>query len=95
MEPIAQLPAWAQAAAWGVLSASGLLIGAAAGCFASLRHAVVARSMTFAAGVLLAAVAVDLVTSARGAAGVRWSAVRRRHVQLFELDSVEVRGGES
>ncbi len=54
-----------QAAGWGVLSASGLLIGAVGGYYAPLPHTAIARAMTFAAGVLLAVVAVDLVINAR------------------------------
>lgn len=67
-----QLPDWLQATGWGVLSASGLLVGALSGYYTSLRHTTIARTMTFAAGVLLAVVAVDLVISARGAASLHW-----------------------
>jgi ZIP family zinc transporter len=63
----AELPGWLQAAGWGLLSASGLLIGAVGGYFTWLQHAAIARVMTFAAGVLLAVVAVDLIINARGA----------------------------
>jgi ZIP family zinc transporter len=70
MGPLAELPGWLQAAGWGVLSASGLLIGAAGGCYMALQHTTIARAMTFAAGVLLAVVAVDLVINARGAASL-------------------------
>lgn len=68
MGPFAEL----QAGGWGVLSASGLLIGAVGGYYAPLPHAAIARAMTFAAGVLLAVVAVDLVINARGAASLDW-----------------------
>jgi ZIP family zinc transporter len=61
---------WLEAAGWGALSASGLLIGAVSGYYASLRHDAIARTMTFGAGVLLAVVAVDLVIEARGAASL-------------------------
>ena len=64
---------WLQAAGWGALSASGLLIGAVGGYYTQLRHTAIARAMTFAAGVLLAVVAVDLVINARGAAGLEWT----------------------
>ena len=73
MGVLAELPGWMQAAGWGALSASGLLIGAVGGYYASLQHSTVARAMTFAAGVLLAVVAVDLVINARGAASVYWA----------------------
>lgn len=62
----ADLPGWLQAAAWGALSASGLLIGAVGGYYTHLQHSVIARTMTFAAGVLLAVVAAELVIDAPG-----------------------------
>jgi ZIP family zinc transporter len=68
-----ELPGWLQAAGWGLLSASGLLIGAVGGYYTSLQHATIARVMTFAAGVLLAVVALDLVIEARGAASLHWT----------------------
>src|ERR671913_2408884 len=73
MFPLGELPGWLQAAGWGLLSASGLLFGAVGGYFTRLQHATVARTMTFAAGVLLAVVAVDLVINARGAASLHWT----------------------
>jgi len=73
MGPIAEMPGWLQAAGWGVLCASGLLIGAAGGYYTALQHTSIARAMTFAAGVLLAVVAVDLVINARGAASLPWT----------------------
>ena len=73
MEPLVELPGWLQAAGWGLLSASGLLIGAVGGYYTWLEHTTIARVMTFAAGVLLAVVAVDLVINARGAASLRWT----------------------
>ena len=69
----AELPSWLQAAGWGLLSASGLLIGAVGGYFTWLQHATIARVMTFAAGVLLAVVAVELVIDARGATSLYWT----------------------
>ena len=73
MGPLIELPGWFQAAGWGLLSAAGLLIGAVGGYFTSLPHPTIARTMTFAAGVLLAVVAVDLVNDARGAASLHWT----------------------
>jgi ZIP family zinc transporter len=69
----AEWPGWLVAAGWGALSASGLLIGAVGGFYKSLQHATVSRTMTFAAGVLLAVVAVDLVVNARGSASLHWT----------------------
>lgn len=73
MGPLVELPGWLQAAAWGLLSASGLLIGGVGGFYAWLQHTAVARVMTFAAGVLLAVVAMDLVIEARDAASLPWT----------------------
>ena len=73
--PLVELPGWLQAAGWGLLSASGLLVGAAGGYFTWLQHATIARVMTFAAGVLLAVVAVELVFEARGAASLHWTVI--------------------
>jgi zinc transporter, ZIP family len=72
MGPLAELPGWVQAAGWGTISASGLLIGALSGYYTPLPHSTIARAMTFAAGVLLAVVAMDLVISARDAASLHW-----------------------
>lgn len=69
----AELHGWLQAAGWGILSASGLLFGAVGGYYTSRRHTSIARTMTFAAGVLLAVVAIDLVINARGAASLQWT----------------------
>jgi len=71
--PLAKLPGWLQAAGWGILSASGLLIGAVGGYYTSLQHTAIARVMTFASGVLLAVVAVDLVLNARDASSLNWT----------------------
>jgi ZIP family zinc transporter len=73
--PLVQLPGWLQAAGWGLLSASGLLIGAVGGYYTWLQHSSIARVMTFAAGVLLAVVAVDLVIEARGATSLQWTVI--------------------
>ena len=73
MGVFAELPGWLQAAGWGLLSASGLLIGAVGGYFTWLQHSTIARVMTFAAGVLLAVVAVDLVLDATGATSLYWT----------------------
>jgi len=72
MGALVEIPGWLQAAGWGLLSASGLLIGAVSGYYMWLQHSAIARVMTFAAGVLLAVVAVDLVVHARGAVSLHW-----------------------
>ena len=73
MGALVELPDWLQAAGWGLLSASGLLIGAVGGYYTGLQHTTIARVMTFAAGVLLAVVAMDLVIDARGATSLNWT----------------------
>ena len=75
MPLLTEVPDWLQAAGWGLLSASGLLIGAIGGYYTSLQHRTIARVMTFAAGVLLAVVAVDLVIDARNAASLYWAVI--------------------
>ena len=69
---LAPLPSWLQAAGWGAMAASGLLIGAVGGYYTPLQHATISHTMMFAAGILLAVVAVDLVFNARGAASLHW-----------------------
>ena len=73
MSPLVELSGLLQAGGWGFLSASGLLIGAVGGYYTSLRHTNIARVMTFAAGVLLAVVAIDLMINSRGAASLHWT----------------------
>ena len=75
MAQLVQLPGWLQAASWGLVSASGLLIGALGGYYTSLQHRTIARVMTFASGVLLAVVAMDLVIDARGAVSLHWAVI--------------------
>jgi zinc transporter, ZIP family len=73
--PLAELPGWLQAAGWGGMSASGLLIGAVGGYYTPLQHTAIARAMTLAAGVLLAVVAVDLMINARGSGSLHWRVI--------------------
>lgn len=75
MASVTEFPVWLQAAGWGLLSASGLLIGAVCGYYPSLRHTAVARAMTFSAGILLAVVAVDMVADARATVNLGWTVV--------------------
>ena len=49
-----------------------LLIGAVGGWYTWLQYTTIARVVTFAAGVLLAVVVVDLVMEVRGATGRQW-----------------------
>jgi zinc transporter, ZIP family len=61
-------PMWA-ALLWGALSASGLLIGAAAGTFFRLPHRAIAMTMSVGAGLLLAGVSFKVAAEATQLAG--------------------------
>lgn len=58
------IPLWAKAFLWGLLAGSALLIGAATGYFASLPRRIIAFIMAFGAGVLVSALAFDLMDEA-------------------------------
>lgn len=64
------MPGWLQAGAWGLLAGSALLIGAAAGYLAPVPRRVIASVMAFGAGVLLSAVAFELIGEAHELAGL-------------------------
>jgi zinc transporter, ZIP family len=64
------MPGWLQAGAWGLLAGSALLIGAAFGYLAPVPQKVVASVMAFGAGVLLSAVAFELIAQAHEEAGL-------------------------
>jgi ZIP family zinc transporter len=55
---------WLKAAVWGLVAGSALLIGAAAGYFARIPRAIIAAVMAFGGGVLISALAFDLMDSA-------------------------------
>lgn len=58
------MPLFIQAALWGLLSGSALLIGAAVGYFANLPQRLIAGVMAIGAGVLISAVAFELMDEA-------------------------------
>jgi ZIP family zinc transporter len=58
------MPTWLQAGGWGILAGSALLIGAAIGYFAHVGQRVIAGVMAFGAGVLISALAFDLMDEA-------------------------------
>ena len=60
---------WLTAGLWGVLAASALLIGAAVAWVLPVPRAVVASVMAFGAGVLISAVAFDLIEKAADTGG--------------------------
>ncbi len=58
------MPVWLQAGLWGLLAGSALLIGAAAGYFSRMPQRIIAAIMAFGGGVLISAVAFDLMDEA-------------------------------
>ncbi len=69
------MPTWLQAGGWGLLAGSALLIGAAIGYFARVGRRVVAGIMAFGAGVLISALAFDLMDEAYKRGGFASTAV--------------------
>src|SRR3569833_3248745 len=66
----AGLPLWAQAGSWGLIGASSLVIGAGLAYLVKLPLRVTAGVMAFGCGVLVSAVAYDLVLEGFRAAGL-------------------------
>jgi ZIP family zinc transporter len=64
------LPMWLQAGLWGLLSGSALLIGAAVGFRFAVPARVTAAIMAFGAGVLISALAFELVEEAHHRGGL-------------------------
>jgi ZIP family zinc transporter len=58
------LPLWLQAGLWGWIAGSALLVGAAVGYLAPLSQRIIASIMAFGAGVLISALALDLMLEA-------------------------------
>lgn len=63
------VPLWAEAALWGLLGGSALLIGAGIGYFANLPQRLVAGVMAFGSGVLISALAFELMDEAYSRGG--------------------------
>lgn len=57
-------PLWLQAGFWGLVGGSALLLGAALGYFAQISQRVIAAIMAFGAGVLISALAFELMDEA-------------------------------
>ena len=64
-------PVWAQAGIWGLLGAASLIVGAAAASLKWLSTRVIAAIMSFGCGVLISAVAYDLIFDGFKKAGIR------------------------
>ncbi|WP_367278323.1 ZIP family metal transporter [uncultured Alsobacter sp.] len=58
------IPLWAQAGLWGLLAGSALLLGAAVAWWTSLSQRIIAAVMAIGSGVLISAVAFDLMDEA-------------------------------
>lgn len=65
------LPIWLQAGFWGLLGAASLVIGAGVAYVARLGTRVTAGIMSFGCGILISAVAYDLIFEGFRAAGIR------------------------
>jgi ZIP family zinc transporter len=69
------MPLWAQAAFWGGLAGSALLIGAALGYALNIPQRLIAGVMAFGAGVLISALAFDLMDEAFARGGFAAAAI--------------------
>jgi zinc transporter, ZIP family len=69
------LPIWLQAALWGFLAGSALLLGAAIGYFLRVPQRLIAAIMAFGSGVLISALAFELMDDAFRRAGFAASAL--------------------
>jgi ZIP family zinc transporter len=58
------MPLWAQSGFWGFVAGSALLLGAALGFYVKVKQKVIAWVMAFGGGVLISAVAFDLMDEA-------------------------------
>src|SRR5581483_2349325 len=58
------IPMWAKAAGWGLVSGSALLVGAAFGYLSNTSQKIIAFIMAFGSGVLISALAFDLMEDA-------------------------------
>ncbi|WP_148613450.1 ZIP family metal transporter [Nocardioides rubriscoriae] len=64
------MPLWAQAGLWGLLSGGTLVVGAAVAWWVRVPRLVIAGVMAFGAGVLISALAFDLVDEAETTGGL-------------------------
>ncbi|WP_092528532.1 ZIP family metal transporter [Amycolatopsis arida] len=69
------MPAWLEAGAWGLLAGSALVLGAAIAWWVRVPRQVVAAIMAFGAGVLISALAFELVAEAERTGGLLPTAV--------------------
>ena len=64
------MPVWLQAGSWGLLAGGALVVGALVAWFVRVSRTVVASVMAFGAGVLISALAFDLVAEAESTGGL-------------------------
>jgi ZIP family zinc transporter len=69
------MPTWLEAGLWGLLAGGALVLGALIAWLVRVPQAVVAAVMAFGAGVLISAVAFDLVQKAADTGGLRPTAL--------------------
>jgi ZIP family zinc transporter len=72
---LSAIPLWVQAAFWGLLGGLALLIGAGIGYFADLPQRLIAAVMAFGSGVLISALAFELMDEAYSRGGFLWTGV--------------------
>lgn len=68
------IPVWLAAGGWGFLASSALIIGALLGWFICFSPKSIAHVMAFGSGILVAALAFELVDEALAQAGILWVA---------------------
>ena len=64
------MPGWLEAAGWGLVGGGALVLGALVAWFVRVPQRVVALIMAFGAGVLISALAFDLVDEAATTGGM-------------------------
>ena len=69
------IPLWAKATFWGLISGSALLVGAALGYLTNVPRKIIAFIMAFGSGVLISALAFDLMDEAYHRGGFASTAV--------------------
>ena len=69
------MPVWVEAGLWGLLGGAALVLGAAVAWFVRVPQAVVAGVMAFGSGVLISAVAFDLMEEAAETGGLGPTAI--------------------
>lgn len=69
-DEVSAIPVWSEAALWGLLAGSALVLGSLVAWFARVPQRAVATVMAFGAGVLISALAFELVDEAERSGGL-------------------------